>query len=222
MLLGGVTWIGLARARPCDPDRLRRQAARGPGRLARLEMAVHLPRSAGRQRQPTGGAGRRAAALLAHLGQRDERVLHPPARQHDLHDERHDLDAEPDRRHARAYSGASRPTTAATASPTCTSRCMPCRPTSSPPGSPTTRGNGPALDAASYQALESQSTDGRALHLRRRRPGAVRRRSSRRTSRPRPGPDAGTPSVDVSNRDGALECSASSPGRRSRSTSRSR
>ena len=33
--------------------------------------------------------GRRAAQVLADLGERDERLLRPAARQHDLHDERH-------------------------------------------------------------------------------------------------------------------------------------
>ena len=89
MFLGGVTWIGSHDLDPAEPLAGADHAARGPGRLARLEVAVHLPRPGRRQRQPAGRAGRRAGAFPADLGQRDERVLRPAARQHDLHDERH-------------------------------------------------------------------------------------------------------------------------------------
>ena len=68
MLLGGVTWIGSHDLDPATPLASNDSAARGPGRLARLEMAVHLPGAACRERQPAGGAGRRAGPFLADLG----------------------------------------------------------------------------------------------------------------------------------------------------------
>ena len=107
MLLGGVAWIGSHELDPAKPLDGTRQAARCPGRLARLEMAVHLPRPGHRERQPARRSGRRAGAFRADLGERDERVLHPAARQHDLHDERHDDAAEPARRRARHLPGLS-------------------------------------------------------------------------------------------------------------------
>ena len=50
---------------------------------------------------------------------------------------------------------------------------------------------GPVLDRAGYDALAQQSTNVRADHLPRRRPGAVPARSRRRRSPPGPGPQAG-------------------------------
>ena len=97
---------GLVRARPCQagrcpPVRGAARAARDPGRVARLEVAVHLsPRGSG-EREPAGGARRRAAALQAHLGERLEHLLRAAARQHDLHDERHAHPAIPACRRAR-------------------------------------------------------------------------------------------------------------------------
>ena len=125
-------------------------AARGPGRLAGLEVALHLPGPARREREPAGGSRRRAHSFLPDLGERDERLLHPAARQHDLHDERHDDAAEPAARTRQAPSAACPATTAAMVSRTCISRCRPCRRNSSPPGSTATRNTGPTLDAASY------------------------------------------------------------------------
>ena len=122
-------------------------AARGPGRLARLEMAVHLPGPGRRQRQPAGRPGRHAGSLRADLGERDERLLRPAARQHDLHDERHGDAAEPAGRSSRASSAACRRISAATDSPTCISRSRAVPPADLPPGSTATRSAGPALDA---------------------------------------------------------------------------
>ena len=92
-----------------------------PGRVARLEMAVHLSGPADRDRQHADRAGRRAAAFRADLGKRDERVLHPAARQHDLHHERHGDAAQSARRPGRRSIRACRRISAATAFPTCCS-----------------------------------------------------------------------------------------------------
>ena len=63
MFLGGIAWVGAHDLDPSRPLARRRQAARHPGRVARLEMALHLPRARHRQRQPPRRAGRHAAAL---------------------------------------------------------------------------------------------------------------------------------------------------------------
>ena len=63
MLLGGITWIGSHDLEPSKPLVSTGQAGQGRGRLARLEMAVHLPRPGHRDRQPTGRPGRHAGQL---------------------------------------------------------------------------------------------------------------------------------------------------------------
>ena len=93
ILLGGVAWIGIARARPGQALSERAGSGRDPGRIARLEVALHLSAGRGREREPARRAGGRAAALLAHVGERLERLLRAATRQHDLRDERH---ADPD------------------------------------------------------------------------------------------------------------------------------
>ena len=103
------------------------QAARGPGRLARLEVAVHLSGPGRRERQPARRSGRRAAPFLADLGERDERVLRPAARQHDLHDERHDDAAATCRPTSPGTFRGLSASSAATASPTCISTSRRCR-----------------------------------------------------------------------------------------------
>ena len=55
------------------------------GRLARLEMAVHLSRPRHRERQSTDHPGRHAGQLRADLLGRDEQLLRAAARQPDLH-----------------------------------------------------------------------------------------------------------------------------------------
>ncbi len=60
-----------------------------PGRLARLEVAIYLSRSASRLAQLVDGAGRLAASFRVDVRQRDECVFRAVTRQHDLHDERH-------------------------------------------------------------------------------------------------------------------------------------
>ena len=52
LLVGGVAWIGAHDLDPRKPIASERGAGPGAGRLARLEVAVHLPRPGHRQRQP--------------------------------------------------------------------------------------------------------------------------------------------------------------------------
>ena len=85
LLVGGVAWVGCARPRSAQADRLYGQARQGPGRLARLEMAVHLSRPGHRERQSTDHPGRHAGQLRADLLGRDEQLLRAAARQPDLH-----------------------------------------------------------------------------------------------------------------------------------------
>ena len=61
MLLGGVAWIGSHELDPAKPLPSKDSAARGPGRIARLEVAVHLPGPGCREREPAGRSRRRAA-----------------------------------------------------------------------------------------------------------------------------------------------------------------
>ena len=58
-------------------------------------MAVHLPRAGRRRGQSAGRSGGNPGQLPADLGDGDEFVLHPAARQPDLHDGRHDHPPEP-------------------------------------------------------------------------------------------------------------------------------
>ena len=61
-LVGGVAWVGSHDLSPRKPivSTYRVQAAASPGRLARLEMAVHLSRSGRRERQSTDDSRRHA------------------------------------------------------------------------------------------------------------------------------------------------------------------
>ena len=175
-------------------------AARGPGRVARLEMAVHLPGPGRRERQPAGDPGRRAGPFLADLGQRDERVLRPAARQHDLHDERHGDAAEPAGRPARAPSTACRAITAATASPTCISRCARVPAEQFAAWVDGRAGSGPTLDAASYAAAGAAEHRRRAVHLPRRRARPVRADRHAASCRPARARRPAAPDRDVSPR----------------------
>ena len=97
ILLGGVIWIGSHQLDPRAPIPGEiRPAARGR-RGARLEMAVHLPRSGCRRRQSAGHPGRNSRRISTHLGDGDEFVLRAAARQPDLHDGRHDHAPQPAR-----------------------------------------------------------------------------------------------------------------------------
>ena len=195
----------LARARPGQAARLARPAARGPGGVARLEMAVHLPGPGRRQRQPAGRPGRRAAAFRAHLGERDERLLRAAARQHDLHDERHGDAAQPAGRPAGHLSTACRPSSAATASPTCISRCeRRCR-TTFAPGSTRARASGPdARSRASYAELAQQSSDVAPFTYRDVEPDLFRRSSAEAAARARPAKRAGARPRRVAPRVGGM------------------
>ncbi len=63
MFLGGVAWIGSHELDPAKPLAVRPEAARGAGRVARLEVAVHLPGAGRRQRQPLSSRpGRRCTS----------------------------------------------------------------------------------------------------------------------------------------------------------------
>ncbi len=90
----------LASAGPAGENSGECRAAPGGGRRARLEMAVHLPRSWHRRRQPAGHSGRNPGQLPAHLGDRDEFLSGAAARQPDLCDGRHDHAPQPARRRA--------------------------------------------------------------------------------------------------------------------------
>jgi hypothetical protein len=83
----------------------RGQAARGAGGRARLEVAVHLSRIRHRHGQRTGCAGRSSDPFPDDVVVGDERVLHPGACGHDLHDARHADDAERGHQQARQLRG---------------------------------------------------------------------------------------------------------------------
>ena len=78
-----------ARSRSVAAARGRHEAARHPGRVARLEMALHLPRARHRQREPSRRARRHAATLRHHIGRGHEQLLRAAARQPDLRHVRH-------------------------------------------------------------------------------------------------------------------------------------
>ena len=98
-----AAWPGSARTSSIPRGRCasKDQPLEIAGRLARLEMAVHLPRP-GQSPASTSWSSRPATPVhfCADLGQRDERLLRAAARQHDLHDERHGDAAEPAGRRA--------------------------------------------------------------------------------------------------------------------------
>ena len=85
MLLGGIAWIGSHDLEPSKPLPSKPAAAQGRGRLARLEMAVHLPRPGHRDGQPAGRSGRHAGQLPADLGDGLEQLLRPADGHDDLH-----------------------------------------------------------------------------------------------------------------------------------------
>ena len=123
MFLGGIAWIGSHDLDPAQSASIEDKPLEVAGRLARLEMAVHLPGAGRRERQPARRAGRRARAFSADLGQRDERVLRAAARQPDLHDERHDDAAQPAGRSAGRVSRPVRAIQRRRLLRACTSRC---------------------------------------------------------------------------------------------------
>ena len=84
-LVGGVAWVGSHDVSPRKPIASTVKALQGPGRLARLEMAVHLSRPRRRERQSTDHSRWHAGQLRADLLGRDEQLLRAAARQPDLH-----------------------------------------------------------------------------------------------------------------------------------------
>ena len=122
--------------------------------------------------------------FLADVGERDERVLHPATRQHDLHDERHDDAAEPARRRARHVPRPVEPFQRRRLLRTCISRCRPCRRSEFATWIEATRNAGPTLDAASYAALAKQSIEDGAVHLPAPSIPICSSRSSHRSCRP--------------------------------------
>ena len=85
LLVGGVAWVGAHDLESAQADQLNGQACQRSGRLARLEMAVHLSRAGDRERQQAGRTGRHADQLRADLIERDEQLLRASAREPDLH-----------------------------------------------------------------------------------------------------------------------------------------
>src|SRR4029077_14798648 len=86
-------WCGLdriSRPRPRKAFDIEHTAARGAGRLARLEVAVYLSEPRCCERQPACGSRRGTYPLLPYICKCVECVLHTATRQHDLHDEWHD------------------------------------------------------------------------------------------------------------------------------------
>ena len=98
ILLGGVAWISSHQLDPAAP-------LQGTGSPVRIQVVsldwkwlFIYPDQRNRDRQHADGAGRRAAAFRADIRQRDDHVLHPTVRQHDLHHERHGDAAQAPRR----------------------------------------------------------------------------------------------------------------------------
>ena len=100
MLLGGIAWIGSHDLEPSKPLASKIAAAQGRCRLARLEMAVHLPRPGHRDGQPAGRPGGHSGQLPADLGDRLEQLLRPADGNDDLHDAADDDPPEPAGRQA--------------------------------------------------------------------------------------------------------------------------
>ena len=104
--LGGVAWISSHQLDPAEPI---------PSTTPLEVQVVSLdwkwlfiyPEQQVASRQQARRAGRHARAFLADLGERDECVFHPAARQHDLHHERHDDPAQPAGRRAGTFHGLS-------------------------------------------------------------------------------------------------------------------
>ena len=85
LLVGGVAWVGAHDLDPRKPITSTVEARHRSGRLARLEMAVHLSRARHRERQSSDHPGRHADQLRADLLGRDEQLLRAAAGQPDLH-----------------------------------------------------------------------------------------------------------------------------------------
>ena len=103
VFLGGIAWFGSQTLDPFRPLDEQAKAYRGPGRLARLEVAVPLPRRGRGERQRSGGSRRRTGAFPADVERRHEQLLRAPARQPDLFDGGDDLAAASAGRRARDF-----------------------------------------------------------------------------------------------------------------------
>ena len=97
VFLGGIAWFGSHALDPFLPIQLEHDAGRGRGRLARLEVAVHLPEdgiaSVNSSSIPVGPP----IHFRLTSSRRDEQLLRAAARQPDLHDGGDDLAALPRR-----------------------------------------------------------------------------------------------------------------------------
>ena len=132
------------------------------------------------------------------LRQRDERVLHPAIRQHDLHHERHDDPARSCAPMRSAAIRACRRISAATVFPTCCSTSMWCRRTSFPNWATKTAHGDNALNADSLQGIGQAVRAKGQGDLSARRSGAVPGRSRPSGSPPGPGPEQ-TAKIGASN-----------------------
>ncbi len=101
-LLGGVAWIGAHELDPAQP-----LASKTPPleiQAVSLDwkwLFIYPDQRIASVNELVIPAAAVPVSLLAHVGQRDECVLHPAARQHDLHHEPHDDAVEPARRSTR-------------------------------------------------------------------------------------------------------------------------
>ena len=157
LLVGGVAWVGSHDLDPRKPIASDGEAGQRSGRLARLEMAVHLSRPGHRERQSTDHPRRHAGQLRADLLGRDEQLLRAAARQPDLHHGGNGDAPSPAGRPSWNVPGPVGPITAATALPTCASPSMRCRPKRFAQWVAATRSAGPVLDAQAYADLAKPS-----------------------------------------------------------------
>ena len=164
ILLGGVAWIGSYAIDPCPARRGAPVVDRGTKPLEIQVVSLDwkwlfiYPGPGRRERQRARRPRRRAAALLAHLGERVNTFFVPQLGSmiYTMNGMAHP--ALPACRRARHLSRACRPISAATASPTCTSRCARCGIDEFTAWSRSTRAAGPTLDAVGYAALARQGT----------------------------------------------------------------
>ena len=218
MLLGGIAWIGSHDLEPSKPLKSDDAAAQGRGRLARLEMAVHLPRPGHRDGQPAGRSGRHAGQLPADLGDGLERFFVPQMGTmiYTMPRMTTRLNLQADRQGV--YDGLSAHFSG-DGFPGMQFKVHVAAADQFAMWAQGARGQGAALDGRSLcRAVEAQQLceaddlrRGRARPVRRDRRRTARRRTRCRRRHNQPAPDRGHE-----------RCSASSPGTRSRSTSRSR
>ena len=158
ILLGGVAWIGSHELDPAKPLSERQAPVEIQVVSLDWKWLFIYPHEGRREREPARRAGGRAAALLAHLGERLERLLRAAARQHDLHDERHADPDEPSGRRAGTFHGLS----AHFSGDGFSDMHFPVRAVRADEFAAwvkATRGVGPTLDGAAYTALARQSTN---------------------------------------------------------------